>query len=39
MDLTCKFAQEYLPTPGRADPIAEIHVENCPDCQAESRFE
>lgn len=32
MDLACKFAQEYLPIKSD-DPVAIIHVENCPDCQ------
>jgi hypothetical protein len=33
MDTTCKFGQEYLPLGNRRDPILEIHIENCPDCQ------
>lgn len=35
MDLTCRFPMEYAP-PGKAnDPVLDLHLQNCPDCQAE----
>jgi hypothetical protein len=33
MDQTCKFGQEYLPLRDGRDPVLELHLENCPDCQ------
>lgn len=33
MDTNCKFSQEYLPVASGPDPVAEIHLENCPDCR------
>ncbi|HEX2022602.1 MAG TPA: hypothetical protein VHH36_07805 [Candidatus Thermoplasmatota archaeon] len=36
MDPTCRFAQEYLPTAAERDPVLDLHVSHCPDCQEQT---
>lgn len=36
MDLTCRFGLQYRPVRGESDPVAELHVRNCPDCQEQT---
>lgn len=33
MDPGCIFGLEYQPPNVRDDPVAQLHIENCADCQ------
>ena len=35
METTCRFGIEYIPSKTRRDPVLELHLRNCTDCQAE----
>ena len=35
MDLTCRFGLQYRPS-RETDPVAEMHLRNCPDCQEQT---
>lgn len=32
MEPACKFGVEYLPIDDVPDPVVQMHVQNCPDC-------
>lgn len=35
MEPTCRFPQEYAPIGKAHDPVLELHLRNCQDCQGE----